>query len=172
MPVIFVCSQRSCQVEALWGCGTSRSCFFSPMWKFGRAQFKAPKLYTPPGSLSATALLSTCRSRVTSSRMKDSTRTDKGQPDSRHLSSKITVLFSLLCDVWGLAQVTLEIGTLSDWKGEAVFTFSSFCQSFLELCCMVCLLGDAENAMLGYSGRGSSKGRWTREKFSLKEMKT
>lgn len=33
MPVSFVCSQRSCQAEALWGFGPSRSCFFSPMWE-------------------------------------------------------------------------------------------------------------------------------------------
>lgn len=172
MPVSFVCSQRSCQVEDLWSFGTSRSCFFSSMWEFGRAQFTAPKLYTSPGKHCATALLSTCRSHVTSSRMKDSTRTDKGQTVSQNLSSKITVLFSLLCHVWGLAQLTLQIGTLSDWKREAELAFRSLCQPFLELCCMVYLLGDAVKAMLGCSGRSFMKGRWTRERFSQKKMKT
>lgn len=137
-----------------------------------RAQFKAPKLYRPPGNHSAVALLSTCRSHVTSSWMKDSARTDKGQTDSCHLSSKITVLFSLSHDVWGLAQPTLQAGTLSDGKGEAEFTFSSLRHSSLELCCMVYSQGDAERTMLGYSKRGSSKARWTRERFCLKEMKT
>lgn len=136
MLVSVACSQRSCQAKPFWGFGMSRSCFFSPTWEFVRAQFKAPKLYTPPANHSATALLSTCRSHVTSSRMKDSTRTDEGQPDSCHLSSKTTVLFCLLCDVWGLVQLTLQIGALSDWKAEGEFVFSSCCQFFLDLRCM------------------------------------
>lgn len=136
MLVSVACSQRSCQAKPFWGFETSRSCFFCPMWEVVRAQFKAPKLYIPPGNHSAMTLLSICRSHVSSSRMKDSTRTYKGQSDSWHLSSKITVLFSLLCDVWGLSQLTLQISALSDWKGEGEFVCSSWCQFFLELFCM------------------------------------
>lgn len=156
MPVIFVCSKRSCQVEVLWGFGTSRSCFFSPVWDFRMAQFKAPKLYTPPGNHSATALLSTCKSHVTSSRMKNSTRTAKGQPDFWQLSSKITVLFSLLCDVWGLAQVTLQIGTLSAWKG--MNSLSVVCVNLLS-CAAWFICGGCWENHVGLLGEGILQGK-------------
>lgn len=161
-------SQRSCQAKPFWGFGMSRSCFFSPMWEFVRAQFKAPKLYTPPANHSATALLSTCRSHVTSSRMKDSTRTDEGQPDSCHLSSKTTVLSITWCLRFGPADTTNRCFIwLKSWRWICFQQFSSvFSWSALHV---VYLLWDAERAKSGCSVRSSLKGRWTRERFSLKQ---
>lgn len=146
--------------------GTFGSCCLSLMWELGRAQFTTPKLRTVPGSHSAVALLSTCRSCVISSRMEGSTRTGKGQMDPWHLSSKN---YSVFCSVkWSLKSGsgnTKNSVTMIPLKGEAEFTFSRF----LLIFSWAVLCGYCRESYAGCMGKSSYKENGNRERFSLKQ---